>query len=291
MSNKITHFRLLSDLHLEFADFDVPELETDKTTLLILAGDIHVGSYSYPFLESLVHRFAKIVYVFGNHEYYYHDFADAQSNLQYLIDYPRYYDGLKDAIVLAGNEVKVIKLDGLRIIAGTLWTDMNNGDPMTALTITDYMNDYNIITKNGVTLKPIDTIAVYDESIAAIEAELQQPFDGKTIVVTHHAPTELAIHTRHKGYHNAHLLAGGYRTELHEFIEKYQPDFWCFGHTHDSCDIIIDKTRILNNCRGYPVRNASYRAFENPDFREDLVIPLCLTDDTVDTLTVLHISD
>ena len=275
-TTKITHFRLYSDLHIEFANFELSKLETDKTSLLILAGDIHVGVGARYFLAEVAERFAHVIYVFGNHEHYNGDVMTTESNLQEAISNPFFYDGLKDNVTLVSNKAKVIEVGGLRIVAATLWTDCNGNDPMTMLAIGDYLNDYHIVKKNGSRMIPSDTYDFYQEAISDFREIMSEPFDGKTIVVTHHAPCDEAIHDRYRGFRDAHLLAGGYRTRLNDFIAEFNPDYWVFGHTHEGCDIMIHNTRVMNNCRGYPQRGSSFSnpVFENSAFKDDFVISL-----------------
>jgi predicted phosphodiesterase len=58
--------RILSDLHLEFADISLPKVEAD---VVILAGDIDVEGNG---LEWALNTFSDlpVLYVLGNHEYY-----------------------------------------------------------------------------------------------------------------------------------------------------------------------------------------------------------------------------
>ncbi|MCA9193838.1 MAG: metallophosphoesterase [Planctomycetales bacterium] len=56
----------MSDLHIEFADFDTPDVDADVT---VLAGDVHTRDRGLQFARALSnHR--PIVYVAGNHEFY-----------------------------------------------------------------------------------------------------------------------------------------------------------------------------------------------------------------------------
>jgi hypothetical protein len=37
-----------------------------------------------------------------------------------------------------------------------------------------------------------------------------------------------------------------------DVIEKYQPNLWVYGHTHECDDQMLALTRIISNQRGYP---------------------------------------
>jgi len=54
---------ILSDLHLEFGDFDPPRTDAD---VVVLAGDIHVGTRGVAWARERFHPTP----VLGNHEYY-----------------------------------------------------------------------------------------------------------------------------------------------------------------------------------------------------------------------------
>jgi hypothetical protein len=40
--------------------------------------------------------------------------------------------------------------------------------------------------------------------------------------------------------------------DMIEVIEKYQPNLWVYGHTHECDDQMLGSTRIISNQRGYP---------------------------------------
>jgi hypothetical protein len=68
------------------------------------------------------------------------------------------------------------------------------------------------------------------------------------IVLTHHAPTfRNTSHPRHRGS----PLTNAFATNLEYLMGAHVP-LWCCGHTHHSCDQIINGTRVVSNQRGYP---------------------------------------
>ena len=72
----------------------------------------------------------------------------------------------------------------------------------------------------------------------------------KKIVVTHFSPTHQSIAPywrMHGGVVNEY-----FSNNMTYMIEEFQPDVWIHGHTHDTFDYMIGKTRILCNPRGYP---------------------------------------
>jgi Icc-related predicted phosphoesterase len=90
------------------------------------------------------------------------------------------------------------------------------------------------------------------------------PFDGKTVVVTHHAPHPISIAPRYA----RDALNPAFASDLTDVISQHQPDLWVHGHTHSSFDYVVPgtKTRVVCNPMGYDD--------ENPSFDVGLVVEL-----------------
>jgi hypothetical protein len=80
-----------------------------------------------------------------------------------------------------------------------------------------------------------------------LEARLAEPFDGETVVVTHFAPSAGSVAPRFAGS----LLNACFVSNLDALVERSGAVLWVHGHTHDSCDYHIKRTRVLANPRGY----------------------------------------
>ena len=263
---------LASDLHLEFQDINLKN--TEGAEVLILSGDIMVaedlhnhpemdyGMYSNvniadlgrrqqtalrfrDFLKRVSFQFPHVIYIAGNHEFYH---GKWKASLQYLRDecakFPNVYFLERDVKVI--NEVS--------FIGATLWTDCNNGDPLTLHALADMMNDYRIIRndEHGYSkLRPAHTMYRHQQTLAYLKAILPDMKDKKVVFVGHHAPSAMSTHDRYK--HNVHsLMNGGYRSSLEEFIMDH-PEIvlWTHGHMHDPFDYMIGTTRVVCNPRGY----------------------------------------
>jgi predicted phosphodiesterase len=59
---------ILSDLHIEFAHFELPETDAD---VIVLAGDVGVGTTGVEWITKQASN-KPIIYVPGNHEFYGH---------------------------------------------------------------------------------------------------------------------------------------------------------------------------------------------------------------------------
>ena len=73
---------------------------------------------------------------------------------------------------------------------------------------------------------------------------------AKTVVITHHAPSERSI----PPYHLGSILNGAFASNLDWFVENSRVPLWIHGHTHHSVDYKIGETRVFSNQRGYPLQ-------------------------------------
>ncbi len=112
------------------------------------------------------------------------------------------------------------------------------------------MTDFSIIQNHGQCYTPEDAIQLHTASRDWLAVMLAEPFGGKTVVVTHHAPSSRSVHPVY-----AQDLMDGDRVTL-----------WQHGHMHESFDYDVYGTRLICNPRGY-----SPEAL-NPDFRPDFVV-------------------
>lgn len=261
---------VVSDLHLEFSDcFEIKN--EHNADVLILSGDIMIAEdlhdhpyvpsiYEYgsfaelgrkqkrvqtfrDFLKRMSNLFPHVVYVAGNHEFYHGKWV---KGIQYLRDecaqYPNVHYLERDSV----------KIDDVTFLGGTLWTNMNKGDPLTLHAVRDMMNDFRIIKndeKGYTNLKPADTVIRHRQTLDYIKSVVAERHDGKFVVVGHHSPSFQSVH---EGYKTETLMNGAYHSDLSEFILDHpQIKLWTHGHTHHCFDYTIGETRIVCNPRGY----------------------------------------
>ncbi|MCY4031680.1 MAG: metallophosphoesterase [Hyphomicrobiales bacterium] len=245
---------VLSDLHLEISgmpDYKPPE----DIDLVILAGDIHTTSCGLDWAAKTFGK-TKVVYVPGNHEYY--DGMPFVRGNEIL---------RKHADSLTGQPVYALDCDTLhleekiRVIGATLWTDLelhNNLDEM-KMKAKHVMNDYRRpVWDAGVPLTPEHTIQRHKESVAYLKKTLAEDFDGKTIVVTHHLPSETACFPDYRPPHD--YLNPFFASNLDDLVAGSGADLWVFGHTHSSHDYKIGNTRMVCNPRGYHNENKYFNS-------------------------------
>jgi len=259
-------FLLLSDLHLEFKFFLIPEMENEKDIVVVLAGDIGLieKPWTYEdFIADTCDRFKKVIWILGNHEFYGGKFGTALSKLwNATLEHENLYVLDKESIVI----------DNVAFICATLWTNMDNHNQMTMYDAKNCMNDYKKIRNGPINepwkrkLSPVNTVAEHLRAKEFIFAEIvaQKKAGNHTVVVSHHLPSFQSIPEEFRGDN----LNGAYASELFEDIMDTQPDIWAHGHTHASSDYVIGITRVICNPRGYATNPADL----NYDFNPNLVI-------------------
>jgi len=245
---------ILSDIHLECEGFVPPETSAN---IVILAGDIGVGTRGIDWAKR--HFDVPVLYIPGNHEY--HD--PSLSMIEHLTDMQRVCEG--STVVLMDNKVMVI--EGVRFIATTLWTDLTNFESVLYCDADRIITDYEVNRDVGGLMHFDLAYAQYlfARNRAWLVSELAQPFGGKTVVVTHHAPSQRSIATQYVGNDWNPCFV----TDLEALMSGV--DLWIHGHTHSSLDYGINDTRVVCNPRGYP---SPIEGWENPEFNPTMVISI-----------------
>ena len=228
---------IYSDLHNEISEFNPPNIEAD---VIVLAGDIFTGTKGIEWAQNKF-KDTPVLYVFGNHEYYGNHFPGLREKASSLAKNT-------SVKVLENNEIII---GNVRFLGCTLWTDFAVNGMQSAATreALACMNDYRKIRTGSDyrKLRPIDTIAEHHFSVLWLREKLADPFDGKTVVITHHSPVLDGLNDRRP----INLLNGAYASDMDALIEEHQPDVWVFGHTHKKVDMMVHQTQVVSNPRGY----------------------------------------
>lgn len=243
---------ILNDLHIEFGDFSIPETDAD---VIVLAGDIGVGLGGLEWLRTQNIK-KPVIYVPGNHEFYHHDIC--------LIDELKAQ--APDNVHVLNNDAVVI--DGVRFLGSILWTDfLLFGETDKYLSVQcarNGMNDFEIIRINGRRFAPEDSIEMHEKSRDWLSCMLSESHNGKTVVVSHHAPSSRSVPPRF----TKDLLTPAFASNLENMMDGNRVALWVHGHTHDVFDYEVFGTRVICNPRGY----VSYQ--ENMEFNPDLLVEI-----------------
>lgn len=223
--------QITSDLHLEYQPRPeeylrkmVAPSEDNSDTILIAAGDIAWEVNGDGLLQDFVKEFGykDYVYVYGNHEFYGGDITEFLSN--------------DDNIV----QQKII--DGVRFIGTPLYSKYVPLDPLRP-----GINDFYRTSYRGKYWTVDDHVMAHNMCVKLLEEKLNSPFEGTTAVVTHFLPSYKSVDNQYFGS----PLNNYFATNLDHLMEKYKPEYWIHGHTHTSCDYMLDNTRVICNPAGY----------------------------------------
>jgi predicted phosphodiesterase len=229
---------ILSDLHLEFGPVEIPSPDAD---LVVLAGDIHLGHSGVEWARRQFPH-TPILYVLGNHEFYRHSLPGLTEALK------RETDGGQIHLL----ENNTLELDGFTFLGCTLWTDFRLGPDkrVAMLTAEDIMSDYQVVRFDAENrwLRARDTERMHSASVTWLKKQLHKHEPARTVIVTHHAPSQRSIPPNHAGS----ALNGAFVSDLDALVENSGVPLWIHGHTHYNVDYSIGNTRVLSNQRGYP---------------------------------------
>jgi Icc-related predicted phosphoesterase len=249
---------IVSDLHLEFGYQTLPGGD-----VLILAGDIcesrslqkdflstkddiyEPGKHpSWDFFKFECAKYNKVFYVMGNHEHYHGKFHKTYDTIKSVLPH--------NVVLL---EKECVEYNGVVFLGGTLWTDLNKGDPITVFTVKDYMSDYKYIQNYYPTkglyykLTPDFTVSEFRKTKEYFKFVLEENRTKPVVVITHMAPSFQSVNAKYK---DAGVTNAAYASELDEFIlDNDNIKFWVHGHMHDPVDYMIGSTRVISNPRGY----------------------------------------
>ncbi|KQX40390.1 hypothetical protein ASD04_07100 [Devosia sp. Root436] len=278
----MTKIWLLSDIHQEFTRepeaaanpatrFSLADHVPSDVDVVVIAGDLDVS------LENSLSRISQelpglpVVYVPGNHDFY-----TCEGDGFTLQEMKARGSDFAQRLGIHLLQDDSIEIAGTRFIGSTLWTDFDSvGTGFLRSKTAEAegrhgMNDYRRIKRASTAtsgkrkrIRAQDTVAEHRKSRAYIERELQTPFAGPTVVVTHHAPHPKSLDPRHGS------LNFCYASNLQGLLEEpWAPDMWLHGHIHAPTDYTVGRTRIVSNPRGY--------AFDPQDahngFQPDLIL-------------------
>lgn len=279
----IKYIRVISDVHLDGKNSKTKdrvtnytwlpqELGTDNETLLIVSGDVGdtevLEYHNYVrFFAQLDQRFAKVVYVPGNHEHCGTKFPIYTVTMKEAL-----HNHFGNNVILLDNELLEIPTESktLLIAGTTLWTNFCKDNPLVVMAAARGVRDFHAI--NG-----FSTTSAYRENQLALsfldlvgrflKGKSQEERDNIALIVaTHFAPLPLSGHARFA----TSLLTDYFCNDLSILMTELgvlaSTNLWVHGHTHSFADYSFDKWRVVCNPVGYSLESTGYQ--------DDFVIPI-----------------
>lgn len=265
----------MSDLHIEMERkrrglADIFRRRTARETrpvlkdmpqpdLIVLAGDIHNSLLSVAYADGLAKLFGvPVALVAGNHEYYFHNIAQAKLQIA------KAAAATQGRVKFLDDALFTLEAQGerLHVLGSTLWTDFNlNHDVgLSSAFAGERMNDYRLINDGTKRLNPKLTMerhfsarAWLHTSLARLKAE-----DAATprLIVTHHAPGAAFLGLRQGA------IGPAYASDLLPEFTPYAPAFWIHGHTHYRHETFTSGFWVLSAPRGYVRENGGAEPYQ-----------------------------
>jgi len=234
-----------SDIHLEFLPKkdqrkvlnSIPNKDVD---VLVVAGDFATGfkKNMKPGIKILCDRFPHVVFVLGNHDYFFSTLEERHNQLSNLDSKIENFHFL---------EKSSVEIDGQRFVGGALWypkPDMPVGIMGWIDHIRVHPDQHPTATYNDITREHEYTRKFFLNNVKAGD-----------IIVTHHLPSYACVMEPFIGDPWSCYFA----TKCEDIIDKCNPAVWCCGHTHFPLNLEIYDTWVVANPYGYPMdRHAKY---------------------------------
>jgi Icc-related predicted phosphoesterase len=246
----------ISDLHFEFqADHGkafVESLSPDYD-VVVIAGDMTMHKYGISeALRLFCNKYRNVVFVPGNHEYYASDRGRVNVSLRKAkAHFPNLH-------VLEND---VAEIEGHRFLGTTMWFKRTMMTDLLAPSWSDFLSIHGLFNW------------VYKQNEEALNF-LQLEMKTGDIVVTHHLPSVRSVHEKYK-YEQTNCF---YVCDVDDLIVRREPALWIHGHTHESNDYVIGKTRVVCNPYGYDKVVIDKHGVEttllNENFQRNLVVEL-----------------
>lgn len=260
----------LSDLHLDSASY-VLNITKEQADVVVLAGDIGNKFQAMKLIEPLLKKGIIVIYVLGNHEFY--NINNQVKTIQEIIDGWKDREAKNDNLYVLNNESLVI--NNVKFIGSIGWSKLTpelfdksdvefeiyESSDFNKIMKSKLMKGYRIIRGYPITIE--DYQSLHKESIEYIQSEINKPFNGKKILISHQP---LILEGQKKEYIGT--FAGQlYGSDYEDMITKSDLDYYIYGHIHTSVDTMKGGVHCICNSYGYRKYNEI-----NPSFNEHLTI-------------------
>ncbi len=237
--------KLFSDIHIEFGNAHMIDdlFSNINVDAFIVPGDLA----NQEMIVKVLHEIDKmvqvpVIFVPGNHEYY----GSQKSYVDHLLKNEK-FDHIKILIE------DVFEYKDIVFLGSTGWWDN------ITLYHTNALNDFRVIydiisNDNG--------MAWGRCSKDFFKTNLEKYQDRKVVCVSHNMPSHKCIHP----IYSTSKINECFANHWDNLIIDNKPLYWFCGHTHDSINMVIDKTNIICNPYGYYLRQT------NTDWKDNFII-------------------
>lgn len=200
-------------------------LDPGGCDVLVLAGDICASGMIYKSLSGFCEKFPRVLYVVGNHEYYFSDRGRVNTAVRKVVQAHSNFTFMENDIV---------NINGQRFLGTPLWYPATRIGRLLASSWSDFLCIKGF--KNW----------VYEENAKAVTFFRREMREGD-IAITHMLPTFLSVHPSWAGSQtNAFFVS-----DVEDLILERKPKLWIHGHSHTHMDVMVGSTRVVNNPFGY----------------------------------------
>jgi hypothetical protein len=278
--NAMLNIQLISDVH---GRWDKVKINPDAQLILAL-GDLTEGGDGMDWLASIG---KPVIYVPGNHEYYGGDLGGRLEELREL--------AIGTQVIVADKQT--ITAGNVRFLCATLWTDHNSLDPDLMSHSLKSLNDYRnikaaqwaqdfdnnasyqalletyehknpshtgLFPETPEKMNPLVGLVMHQQALDYLTTELDKPWPGKTIVLSHHAPsldsllfagyfttTEVRLFASVLKRKSKPHKIGAYASSLDYLFSNHRIDLWMHGHLHEGIRYSIYGCDVITNPTGY----------------------------------------
>jgi predicted phosphodiesterase len=238
----MTTIRYISDIHLEFQDYNnidnlLDSILPDNKAICVLAGDIgnpYLPNYDI-FMSYISKSFKHAFVIAGNHEYY-----NRKYTIEEINDYLKKYFMKFDNISFLNNSYEYY--DNYCFIGTTLWSK-----------VTDFCTEANDVYK----IRDFDYYDYNNLNKQCINFLSNVLYNNDNcIVITHHLPSYSLIDDRYKKL-SIDKFNQWFYCDLDNLIKENNNKIkcWFYGHTHTSSNIMLHNVNFVCNPIGYPNEN------------------------------------
>ena len=249
-------FDLVSDVHDDFYRNGtlLSYLERMRNAdVLVVAGDVsNERARTADVLNEMTRVYPDVVFVDGNHDHYGQQNVRETETAYFLSRLER------NVVYLRPQRPGPVTLDGITFVGLNGWYDFGMSGRVPDVAYRDWkrvMNDRYIAFGS----ERVDDMGrrhayVMSETMYSLRDA------GTTVVaVTHTIPlARLYEGTRYVGNPDNDFYANTSMSSAIDHGRAAGLRVWCFGHTHDRIDRVVDGVRYVANPRGYPGENPSW---------------------------------